>query len=346
MERNKQSHIFHHLKKFKLEQGNYLNGFQLQYHTYGNLNENKDNVIWICHALSGGSDVDLWWPKLIGDDTLFETKNYFIICANVLGSCYGSTGPLSINPGTGKPYFHDFPAITIRDMVNALILLKDHLKINYIDTLVGGSLGGQQVLEWAIMEPDTVQKIIPVAANAFHSPWGIAFNESQRMCIAADQTWSDDDPHAGKNGLKAARAAALLSYRNYKVYLDKQLDDPEKTDAYRASSYQQYQGNKFIDRFNAFSYWSLSKAMDSHNVGRRRGSMENALRKIKAKTLAIGVDTDILFPTNEQKFLAHHIPHSVYREVRTNYGHDGFLVEIDQLKKFVSAFMQHHLMEC
>ena len=247
---------------------------------------------------------------------------------------------MSINPLSGKPYYHDFPLITNRDIVQAFDLLREHLGIKRIHTLIGGSLGGQQVLEWAIQQPEKVEHIIPVACNAFHSPWGIAFNEAQRMAIAADPTWKESDARAGIEGMKAARAVAMISFRSYEIYNRNQPEVAgEKLNEFRASSYQQYQGSKLANRFNAFSYWTLLNAMDNHHVGRGRGSVAEVLGGIKAKTLIIGVNSDILFPPSEQETLSKLIPNAHLELLSTDYGHDGFLVEFEQFRALIRTFL-------
>ncbi len=332
--------IFHFANEFQLESGSSLPGFQLKYTTLGQLNKDRSNVIWICHALTGSSDFTDWWKELFTEGTPFDPRDYFIICVNALGGCYGSTGPLSLNPKTSKPFFHEFPAITNRDIVTAFDLLRENLGIKKIHTLLGGSLGGQQVLEWAVLQPQVFDHIIPIATNAFHSPWAIAINEAQRMAIEADSTWKDDDPRAGSEGMKAARAIGMISFRTYETYKQTQTEKSLDTlDNFRASSYQRYQGQKLSNRFNAFSYWVFTKAMDSHNVGRGRTSVESALKKINAKTLVIGIDTDLLFPIHEQKYLAQHIPGAHFAALSSAHGHDGFLVEFDQFKSIVRNFL-------
>jgi len=335
---------FKYNSDFVLESGAVLPGFQLNYTTLGKLNADKSNVIWVCHALTANSEVTSWWEGLVGEGYLFNPKEHFIICANVLGSCYGSTGPLDINPITHKNYFLNFPTISIRDMVNALIKLSEHLEIFNVHTLIGGSLGGQQAMEWAIIQPNFADNLILLATNAQHSPWGIAFNESQRMAIMADPTWKNENANAGKDGLKAARAIALLSYRNYEAYQRTQSDtDIEKMDMYKAQSYQQYQGEKLINRFNVHSYWYLTKAMDSHHVGRSRDGVEKALKQIVAKTLVIGIVSDVLFPVNEQQLLASLIPNAIYEEIDSYYGHDGFLIETKIITQIIVDFYHSHI---
>ena len=336
--------IFHFASEFQLEAGGSLPGFQLKYTTLGQLNKDRSNVVWICHALTGSSDFTDWWKELFTEGTPFDPRDYFIICTNALGGCYGSTGPLSLNAKTGKPFYHEFPAITNRDIVNAFDLLRESLGIKKIHTLLGGSLGGQQVLEWAIQQPTVFNHIIPIATNAFHSPWAIAINEAQRMAIQADSSWKLNDPRAGSEGMKAARAIGMISFRTYETYKQTQSEKSLDTlDNFRASSYQRHQGQKLSNRFNAFTYWVLTKAMDSHQVGRGRASTEVALKKIKAKTLVIGIDTDLLFPVHEQKYLAENIKGAQFATLSSLHGHDGFLVEFDQFKSVVRNFLKSEI---
>jgi homoserine O-acetyltransferase len=316
---------FHYQNKITLESGDTLPELEIAYCTYGTLNLEKSNVIWICHALTANADAEDWWPGLIGDNRVLDTQKYFIVCANILGSCYGTTGPTSINPLTGKKYGTDFPKVTVRDIVNVHQLLFEHLQLENIFLLIGGSLGGQQAMEWAIQKPSQVKNLLLLATNARHSAWGIAFNEAQRMALDA----------GGDKGLEAARAIAMLSYRNYFMYEQTQTDEDHKTDDFKAASYQQYQGEKLRARFNADSYRLLSKAMDSHNVARGRGSAGKALENITAKTLLIGIETDILFPTAEQKFLADNISDAELVTIQSPYGHDGFLTEVVQIASLI-----------
>lgn len=335
----KHDHTYHYQHNFELETGNVLRGFQLRYTTLGKLNAERTNVVWVCHALTGSSDFTDWWGNLFTENRFFDPRQYFIICVNVLGGCYGSTGPLSLNPTTGKPYYHTFPVVTNRDVIRAFDLLRVELGIEKIHSLIGGSLGGQQVLEWAILHPTVFQHIIPIATNAVHSPWGIAFNEAQRLAIEADITWKDSDPRAGIDGLKAARAIGMISYRHYDTYGETQSEkNHEKLEEFRAATYQRYQGQKLANRFNAFTYWSLTKMMDSQNVARGRESLSEALKKIKAKALVVGIDSDLLFPLTEQKFLSEQIPKAQLEVMNSLYGHDGFLVETDQLNTIIKKF--------
>jgi homoserine O-acetyltransferase/O-succinyltransferase len=335
-------HTYKHKSAFTLDNGQFLEELEIAYQTWGKLNQAGDNVIWVIHALTANSDVFDWWDGLFGEHKLFNTEEHFIVCANVLGSHYGTTSPLSINPKNGDSYYLSFPAYSVRDMAAVQKLLADHLAIKQINTLIGGSLGGQQAIEWAIDEPLRIKNLILIATNAKHSPWGIAFNESQRLALCSDPTFYSNTPNGGERGLIAARSIALLSYRNYETYaLSQQETSDDKTDNFKACSYQKYQGDKLVKRFNAYSYWYLSKAMDSHNVARGRGSAEKALSQVMSKTLVIGITSDQLFPPLEQKFLAQNIKGAIYAEINSFYGHDGFLIETDSLTEVISNFLEN-----
>lgn len=326
-------------RSFPLESGESLPELEIAYDTYGKFSPEK-KVIWACHALTANSDVFDWWKGLFGDGCLFNPDDYFIVCANFIGSHYGTTSPLNVNPENGKPYYHSFPQFTIRDMVNAHELVRRHLQIERIHAVLGGSMGGQQALEWSIINPGLFENLVLIATNAKHSSWGIAFNQSQRLCIENDPTWKEENPDAGLHGMKVARSLALLSYRNYSTYTKRQEEEhDEKIDSFKASSYQVYQGEKLAKRFNAFSYWYLSKAMDSHNIGRGRGGILKALKKIKARTLCIGISSDILFPLEEQLFLARNIENAEFAAINSLYGHDGFLIETEQIARVISGFL-------
>ena len=341
-----QNQVFHYKQAFALELGGELPELQLTYQTYGNLNSKNNNVIWICHAFTGSHDVADWWQSLVGENKLFNPDKHFIICANILGSHYGSTGPLSINPTTQKPYFHQFPKLTNRDVVKSFILLRKHLGIRKIQTLIGGSMGGQHALEWGIMEPNTPEELILVATNAIHSPWGVAFNESQRMAIKTDPSWRNTDKLAGIEGMKAARAMALLSYRNYETYhITQARKENDLQKGIRAISYQQYQGEKLAGRFNAYSYYLLSEMMDSQDVGRNRQGIKEALKTIKAKTLVIGIKSDALFPIIEQEYLAETIENAYFQKIDSLYGHDGFLIEGGLMTKAIRLWQKSTRLE-
>jgi homoserine O-acetyltransferase/O-succinyltransferase len=333
---------------FALECGEILPELDIAYHTYGTINADGSNVIWVCHALTGSSDAADWWAGLIGHNKFFNPFEHFIVCANMIGSHYGSTSPLSINPKNGRFYGHDFPVITIRDVSKAHHLLAQHLGIQRIKLCIGGSMGGQQVLEWAIQEPDFFEQIAVIACGPKMMPWAVALNETQRMAIEADPsvlaenvakiTDFDELKSVGAKGMEAARAIGMLSYRSYEGYNIAQLDDNDFIDKFKVQSYQRYQGEKLRTRFNALSYLSVSKTMDSHNVGRNRGGLTRALEQIKADTLIVGIQSDILFPIEEQAALAAYIPKSRFEVINSKFGHDGFLIEFDQLLSLFEKF--------
>lgn len=344
--------LFNYTKPFTLESGVTLPGYHLAYTTHGKLNAAKDNVVWIFHALTANSNPLEWWPGLVGEGKFFDPAKYFIICVNKPGSPYGSISPLSINPETGQPYYHQFPVFTIRDMIKTYQQLKDHLGIKKIFIGLGGSTGGMQLMEWSIEEPELFEYIVPIATNAALSPWAIAFNASQRLAIEADETWLEKKPDAGQRGLAAARSIALLSYRHYNGYditqpRDKAFVELSKEAVYAADNYQRYQGLKLVNRFNVISYYRLSQSMDSHDVGRNRKGVEKALKQVKARTLVIGIESDMLYPISEQEYLQKTIPGAQLLSIASDFGHDGFLLEYEKietaLKHFIEEKSSHHL---
>jgi homoserine O-acetyltransferase len=336
------NHYYHHNEAFALEAGGTINNLRIAYQHWGKLNKKQDNVIWVCHAYTANADAASWWPGMIGPGLLMDTDQYFVICANVIGSCYGTTGPLDINPETAKPWLKDFPKITVRDVVNAHEILRKHLNINSIHMVIGGSIGAFQALEWSIMSPELIHYMVFIASSASASPWNIAQNEAQRLAILADSSYSGNDPKGGLNGLKAARAMALISYRNAETYNSTQKDgDVGLSGKYKAISYQQYQGEKLVNRYNAFSYVCMSHLFDSHHIGRNRSSVEQVLGTIKTKTLVIALDTDQLFPPKEQEFVARHIPEAQYECISTSFAHDGFLIESEQITQAVKRFLNN-----
>lgn len=325
--------------EFITETGARLPELEIAYDTWGKLNHEGNNVIWICHALTASSDVEAWWPGMVGKGLLFDTSKYFIVCANVLGSCYGTTGPASVNPDTGKPWLRDFPLITVRDLVNVHEILRSHLGINTIHTIIGASIGGYQALEYSIMFPGLIKRLVVLASGARQTPWALAFSESMRLAMEADQTFMLNDPDGGKKGLKAARSVALISYRTMEAYNQTQKeDDDEKLSSFKAATYQAYQGEKLVNRFNPYAYWCLTCLSDTHNLGRGRGGVINALKRIEAEVLCVGIRSDLLFPTEEQKLIAENCARGEYKDIDSFYGHDGFLIETgivtDVIRKF------------
>ena len=332
-------HIFYLPDPFPLESGETLAGGRVAYRTWGQLNATRDNVVWVCHALTANADVLDWWPGLFGEGYFFDPADWFIVCANILGSCYGSTCPLDADPATGEGRFQRFPLLTIRDLVAAHEALRQELGLTHIHTLIGGSLGGQQALEWAVSQPESIGHLVVIATSARHSAWGVAFNEAQRLAIEADATYHENRPGGGDAGLAAARAVALLSYRGHDAYCATQTEpDDNLLRDFRASSYQRYQGNKLVARFDAYSYVALTRAMDSHHLGRGRGSVAEALASIRARTLVLGITSDVLFPLIEQREIAEGIPGAVYGELDSGFGHDGFLLETVKITVALEGF--------
>ena len=320
--------LFKHTAPFKLETGDQLDDMEIAYHSYGTLNKDKSNVVWVFHALTASSDVMDWWPGLFGENDFFNTKDYFIICANVLGSPYGSTTPKDLN----------FPFFTARDVVNAELLLAQFLGIEKIHLAIGGSFGGNQAIEFAYSFTGKIDNLIAIACSAKESAWGMAIHEAQRLAIEADQTFGE--PNGGKAGLRAARGVALLTYRTSAAYIAQQTDNDDKLDDFKAASYIRYQGDKLVNRFNAIAFYYLSKCLDTHNVGRGRGGESEALKAIVSNTLLIGVSSDFLIPPKLTKDMINYIPNSVYKEIDSEFGHDGFLVETEKLTKSISDFLR------
>lgn len=315
---------------------------EIAYDTFGTLNEAKDNVIWVCHALTANSDVADWWPHTVERGKFLDPERYFIVCANFLGSHYGTTSPLSVNPATGKKYYYDFPQITVRDMVRCHQLLAKHLGIERVKLLIGSSIGGFQCMEWAIMEPGFMESLALIATTTCSEPWAAAFNESQRMAIRLDPTWGEERDDAGLDGMAVARSIALISYRGGAAYnaTQQESNPTEASFERRAHSYQQYQGEKLRRRFNALSYYRLSEAVDSHNIARGRGSIAEALRRIEARTLIVAISSDILFPPEAHTPLREHIARSEYHLIESEFGHDGFLVEHEKLNTIIQNFLK------
>lgn len=324
-----------------LECGETLPSVTIAYHTYGTLSPASDNVIWVCHALTANSEVADWWPHTVETGRFLDPDKYFVVCANILGSCYGTTGPTSINPATGQPYYGRFPHVTVRDMVRCHQLLAKHLGIKQVELLAGPSIGGFQAIEWILMEPGWAKRCALLCTSPQVTPWIAGFNESQRMAIECDPTYGQDDPMAGRDGMAVARSMALLSYRGGVGYnlAQRDVNPDESLFEHRVQTYQRHQGEKLRRRYDCYAYLRMLLAVDSHNVARGRGSLEDVLRSIQAKVLLVACPTDILFPPEEQQPMRDYIPHNTFRLIHSPFGHDGFLVEYEQLDQIIREFM-------
>ncbi len=335
------SKVYHHNQPFTTEGGYTFPSLDIAYDTFGTLDADKSNVIWVCHALTANSDVADWWLHTVEQGCFLDPAKYFTVCANFLGSHYGTTGPLSINPATGEKWYGDFPLITVRDMVRVHQLLAAYLGIERVKLLIGSSIGGFQCLEWAVMQPDFAQKAAFIATTPYTKPWASAFNESQRMAIECDPTFGRRSDDAGLTGMAVARSIALLSYRGGWAYNISQQDTEPDNASFdrRVLSYQRYQGEKLRRRFNAYSYYRLSQAVDSHNLGRERGKIEDVLKCIQAQSLVVSISSDILFPPSDHDILVQNIPNVTYRVIDSAFGHDGFLVEHKLLNEIILDFI-------
>ncbi len=332
--------IYKHDKPFTLESGVVLPELQIAYSTYGEMSESRDNVVWVCHALTANSDVQDWWPHTVEEGAILDPTYNYVVCANILGSPYGTTAPLHTNPATGEPYYSDFPSYTIRDVVAAHQILAEVLNVGDINVILGCSVGGFQALEWAVCEPKRFKKLVLVATDAKASPWSIAINETMRMSIECDPTYGERRDDAAMSGLAAARALALLTYRGPHGYNITQQNPDERLTDHRAMSYQRYQGEKLCKRFDAYSYYSILNSFDTHDVGRGRGGTEAMLATIEAESYVVGITTDILFPPNEMQRLCENIPNARYFEIESLFGHDGFLVEHEQFNNLLKPIMR------
>jgi len=352
--------------EMELECGQKLGPITLAYETYGTLSESKDNVILIVHALTGDAHVagknspddekPGWWDMMVGPGKGFDTNKYFIVCANNIGGCKGSTGPASINPGTERPYGLAFPVVTVKDMVNAQKALLGHLGIDRLLCVVGGSMGGMHVLQWAASYPEMVRLAIPIATTARLSAQAIAFDEIGRQAIMSDPDWMGGD-YYGKTiphrGLSIARMIGHVTYMSDKSMHDKfgrKLQDKAEygydfvTD-FQVESYLKYRGDSFVKRFDANAYLYITKAMDYFDLGSQFGGLRQAFAGSKTKFLVVSFSSDWLFPSYQSKEIVSALRYNnidvIYTEIQSDYGHDAFLVESEQLTRLISNFLEH-----
>jgi len=339
--------------RFLLECGGFLTNPTVRYRTYGALNTERNNCMVVCHALTGNAALDSWWGEMLGPDKLFDTRKFFVVCCNVLGSCYGTTGPVSINPSTGEVYGASFPEITVRDTVRLhMAVVKDGLKVSRVACVVGGSLGGMQALEWALCsEPSFIGCVITMCCGAEHTPWQIGISEAQRQAIYADPKWRGGDYVRYKDpplaGLSVARQMAMITYRSHRAYEDKfgreEISDEPAGNGqnrfFEVERYLRYQGEKFQGRFDPLCYIAVTRMMDTHDVGRGRGGVKKALGSISQPVLVVTVDSDILYPPVEQEALHRMIHDSERLVIRSDNGHDGFLLDQEIIEKTAKHFL-------
>lgn len=355
--------LFDAIDPLHMDCGDSFSPVTVAYETYGTLNKAGDNAIVVCHALTGSahaagySSEDPksigWWDSFIGEGKPLDTKKYFVICSNFLGGCYGTTGSKSVDPATGKSYGLTFPQMTVRDMVRVQKKLVTYLGVNKIKTVIGGSLGGMQVLEWAVLFPDFVQSIIPIATSVQHSPWAIGLNNLSRLAIMNDPDWKDGNYYGfpqPEKGFSLARQIAMISYRSEKEFTQRfsrdrivnEIDSSNRFDTsniFQVERYLHYQGTKLVNRFDANTYIFISRAMDIHDLAYGRGTVHDVLGSISIPALCIGIDSDILYPATEQQRMASLLPNSTYREISSPYGHDAFLIEFDQMEAHARNFL-------
>jgi homoserine O-acetyltransferase len=349
------SYSFAHDEPFKLAGGDSLRPVMLRYALYGELNEARDNAILVCHALSGSARVGDWWPQLFGAESLFDTRRYCVIGINVIGSCYGSTGPSSEHPDQpGQTYGASFPQVTIGDMVRSQARLLDYLGIKHLHGVVGGSIGGMQALRWAVDFPDRVGTCVAIGAAPL-SAMGLALNHLQRQAIRNDPAWLEGRYASGAQpvgGLALARAIAMCSYKSAALFEerfgrrpDRSGEDPHGSMAGRfdVAGYLDYQGAIFAKRFDANSYLLLSKAMDNFDLARGHESEAEALQRISARLLLVGISSDWLFPAKDVHALAERARaagvNASYAELESSHGHDGFLADAALLATLVRPHM-------
>lgn len=343
---------------FELDCGQALPELRIAYETYGTLSPNKDNVVFLCHALSGSAhvagyhepvdDTAPWWDNMVGPGKGIDTRFYYVVCANILGGCKGTTGPSSVNPATGKIYGSSFPPVTIGDMVNAHRLLLKELGIDHLAAVVGGSMGGMQALEWVIRYPDMIDNCICIASAAGLSAQALAFDIIGRKAITSDPHWNGGDfygtGHSPASGLALARQIGHITYLSQEMMQTK--FGREKTEAdsrFQVESYLEYQGGKFVKRFDANSYVRITAAMDQYHLSDKAGSLEQAFEPVRAKVLMVALSSDWLFPPGQSIELANALlragKHVTYCELDAPHGHDAFLVDVGHLSEVIRAFL-------
>ena len=326
---------------FVLESGEVLRDVEIAYRTWGDPANAGEHAILICHALTGSADVEAWWPGIIGEGKAFDPARDFIVCANILGSCYGTTGPVSLKPESGDRYRADFPGVSVRDMVELERILLDALGVGFIELVTGPSLGGMQALEWPLMYPERVGSVVPIGVGGRHSAWCIGVSEAQRAAIAADPNWQGgyySDDATPDNGLAAARMMAICTYRSWDSFDQRFGRERRDEEVFQVQSYLRHQGTKINGRFDANTYVTLTHAMHTHDLARGRGEYPDILGSIEQPALVVSVSSDALYPPEEQRYLADHLPNAQYEILDCPHGHDGFLIETGTLGGIIAEF--------
>ena len=349
---------------FEFESGVKFGRIEVTYETYGRLNPSKDNAILVCHALSGGAHAagwheghrkPGWWNNMIGPGKAFDTDRYFVISSSCIGSCYGTSGPASIDPETGKPYGLRFPMVTIRDMVNVQKALVEQMGIESLLCVAGGSMGGMQVLEWAVSYPEWVRSAIPIATTWRHSAQQIAFNEVARQAVMADPAWNHGDYYGTegpRHGLAVGRMVGHITYlsdKGMEAKFGRRLRGREKygydlSIDFEVESYLQHQGSSFVDRFDANSFLYVTKALDYFDLGERFENLADAFHRTRCPFLVIAFSSDWLYPPYQNKSIAEFVRRAggdaTFCEISSDYGHDAFLLEYEQQTPMVAAFLE------
>lgn len=348
----------------KLRSGKVLKDVEIAYHTYGRLNKDADNVLFICHALTGDQypgrhkKVKGWWESLVGPGKVMDTERYFIICSNIIGGCYGSTGPSSIDPDTDAPYGMDFPLIEFADAVEAQLKLVQSLGVKRISAVIGGSMGGMNTLEWGMQDTIPVDKLIVLAAPAKSSPFVIAFHEIQRQAIMLDPNWRGGDYYGREipsAGLSVARMIGVLSYRSDHSLAEKfgrrpawrtgNIEDPYVgfNQRFDVQSYMNYQGDALVHRFDPNSYLYLTKAIDLFDISKGQENMEQAIGLLQGKLYCLAIDTDLLFPPYQLLEMVELRRKSgktaEYHELKSIHGHDAFLIETSEMEAIIRKWL-------
>jgi len=314
---------------------------RVAYREWGKLDAAGENAVVVCHALTGSADADRWWSGMFGPGRALDPERDYVVCSNILGSCYGTTGPASPDPATGQPWRGAFPPITIRDMVRAQRELLRALGVKKVRLVVGGSLGGMQTMEWALTFPELVEAVVPIACSARHSAWAIGISEAQRQAIYADPRWRGgryDPAEPPAAGLAAARMMAMVTYRSMPSFELRFGRRPQTADLFAMESYLRYQGKQLVDRFDASTYVVLTRAMDTHDVSRGRGEYEEVLRAMRQPALVVSITSDALYLPQEQREIASLVPGARLATLESIDGHDAFLIDVDWLSDRVAEF--------